>query len=216
MPNIINFTNSEGLVRSFNDLELDRILTDLNASNSYFTSSYNDLIFIRLADGYLLLYDKKPNSNRRLFEMFSFGFAADNPHNLKLTQNNSATEWTLDQALLSVGYPGAIPVASLEQVYMKLYIKSGSNVDVYSKAETNALLNTKQNLISNGALSISNITNLQTELNARPLSSSVYSKAEIETMISNLIDNADVNLILCFIKKSDINSRFRDTCKTIR
>ena len=59
MSNIINFTNSEGLVRSFNDLELDRILTDLNASNSYFTSSYNDLIFIRLSDGYLLLYDKK-------------------------------------------------------------------------------------------------------------------------------------------------------------
>ena len=116
---------------------------------------------------------KKPNSNRRLFEMFSFGFAADNPHNMKLVQNNSATEWTLERALLSVGYPGAIPVASLEQVYMKLYIKSGSNVDVYSKAETNALLNTKQNLISNGALSISNITNLQTELNARPLSSTV-------------------------------------------
>ena len=59
MSNIINFTNSEGLVRSFNDLELDRILTDLNASNAYFTSSYNDLIFIRLSDGYLLLYDKK-------------------------------------------------------------------------------------------------------------------------------------------------------------
>ena len=222
MSNIINFANSEGLVRSFTDLELDRILTDLNASNSYFTSSYNDLIFIRLADGYLLLYDKKPNSNKRLFEMFSFGFATDNPHSLKLVQNNSATEWTLDQALLSVGYPGAVPVASLEQVYMKMYVKSGSNVDVYSKAETNALLSTKQNLISDGALTIPNITNLQTELNARPLtsnvytktegltisnitnlqnelntrplSSTIYSKTEIETMIANLIDNADVNL----------------------
>jgi hypothetical protein len=68
----MNFTNSEGLVRSFNDLERDRILTELNANNAYVTSSYNDLIFSRLADGYLLLYDKKPNTNRRLFEMFSF------------------------------------------------------------------------------------------------------------------------------------------------
>ncbi len=91
MSNIISFTNSEGLVRSFNDLELDRILTDLNASNSYCASSYNDLICIRLAHGYLLLYDNKPNSNRRFFEMFSFGFATDNPHNVKLVQKNSAT-----------------------------------------------------------------------------------------------------------------------------
>ena len=126
--------------------------------------------------------------------MFSFGFAADNPHSLKLVQNNSATEWTLDQALLSVGYPGAVPVTSLENVYMKLYIKSGSNVDVCSKAETDALLNNKQHLITNGDLSISNVTNLQNELNARPLTSTIYTKTEIETMIANLIDNADVNL----------------------
>jgi hypothetical protein len=77
---------------------------------------------------------------------------------------------------------------------MKLYAKSGSNVDVYSKAETNAFLSTEQNLISNGALTTPNITNLQTELNARPLSFSIYSKTEIETMISNIIDNSDVNL----------------------
>ena len=101
--------------------------------------------------------------------MFSFEFATDNPHNMKLVQNNSATEWTLEQAPLSVGYPGAIPVVSLEQVYnMKLYVKSGSNIDVYSKDETDALLSTKQNLISNGALTIANVTNLQSELNARP------------------------------------------------
>jgi hypothetical protein len=108
--------------------------------------------------------------------MFSFGFATDNPHNMKLVQNSSATEWTLEQALLSVGYAGSFPVVSLEQVYMKLYVKYGSNVAVYSKAETNALLNTKRNLISKGTLTIPNITNLQTELNARPASSSVYSK----------------------------------------
>jgi hypothetical protein len=40
-----------------------------------------------------------------LFEMFSFGFATDNPHNMKLAQNYVATEWTSEQALLSVEYP---------------------------------------------------------------------------------------------------------------
>ncbi len=138
MTHETSFANSEGMVRSFNDLEIDGILTDLNASNSSVTSSYNDLIFIRLADGYILFYDKKPNSNRGLFDMFSFEFSTANPPNVKLVQNDSATEWTLDQALVSVGYTWVVPVASLEQVYMKVYIKSGSYVDVYSKAETHA------------------------------------------------------------------------------
>ena len=190
----ITFQNSEGLVRSFTDLELDRILTDLNAANAYFTSSTNDLLFIRLADGYLLLFDRKPNTNRRLFEMFSFGFAADNPHQLKLVQNNSATEWTLDQALLSVGYAGIVPVQSLEQVFLSIYVKSGSNVDTYSKTETDALLSVKQNQITDGSLSISKINGLQSELDTRALSSAVYSKTEIQSLISNLIDNADTNL----------------------
>ncbi len=111
---------------------------------------------------------------------------------------------------------------------MKLFFKSGSNVDVYSKAETNARLSTKQNLISTSALTIANGTNLQTELNARPLSPSVNSKTEIETMISNLIDNADVNINTLneitnainndpvFLSKSGINARFRNMCKTLK
>ncbi len=54
-----------------------------------------------------------------------------------------------------------------------------------SKAATNALLSTKQNLISDRALTIPNISNLQTELNARPLTSNVYTKTEGLT-ISNI------------------------------
>ncbi len=50
----------------------------------------------------------------------------------------------------------------LEQVCMKMYIESGSNVDMYSKAKTRALLSIKQNLVSDEALTIPNITNLQT------------------------------------------------------
>jgi hypothetical protein len=98
--------------------------------------------------------------------------------------------------------------------------KFGLNADVYSKAETDALLRANRNLISNDALAKANVTNLQTELNARsltpsvhtkthdltianvtdlqtelnkpPLPSAVYGKREIETTTANLIDNADV------------------------
>ncbi len=56
----------------------------------------------------------------------------------------------------------------------------------------------------------------------------MHSKAEIKTIISNLIDNADVNLDTLneianaikhdpvFLSQSGINSGFRDTCSTIK
>jgi len=188
------FTNSNKLSRQFTDLELDRILSDLNGQNGYYQSSQDSLVFVRISDGYLLLVDLNDNINRKLFELFTFTFSSDNSHTLKLIQNNSANEFTLDQALLSVGYIGTIPLLNLEAQFMKLYIKSGVNVDTYSKDETNDLLNTKQNIITDSDLLISHVNGLQTELNNKVATSSVYSKTDIEAMFLNLIDNADTNL----------------------
>ncbi len=76
-------------------------------------------MFIRLADRYFIIRQKS-NSNKRLFEMFSFGFATDNPHSLKLAQKNVSDRMDVKPSTKSVGYPGAVPVASLEQVYVKM------------------------------------------------------------------------------------------------
>ncbi len=59
---------------------------------------------------------------------------------------------------------------------MKMYTKSGSHVDVHAKAEANALLSTKGNLMGDGALTAANVYDLQTD--ARPLTSSVNTKTE--------------------------------------
>ncbi len=43
-------------------------------------------------------------------------------------------------------------------------------------------------------VTLANVTNLPTALNARPSSSTVHSKTEVETMIANLISDPDINL----------------------
>ena len=123
---LVDFTNSLNYTRSFTEIELNAILTTLNASNTYYTNGLNNLVFIRISLGNLVLLDLNFNINRRLFELFSFQYALGNPFNLKLIHNNTAVENTIDGALLSVGYSGTIPILSLENVFMKLYTNANA------------------------------------------------------------------------------------------
>ena len=134
----ISFTNSEGLTTSIATIELDSIVTNLNAYNSYFTASQNNLVYIRLAEGHLLLLDIGNNTNLKLFETFTFSYASDNVWQLKLTHNTSATEFTINDALLSVGFSGVVPIVSLESVFMKHYSQNITSLTSYSKTESDA------------------------------------------------------------------------------
>ena len=125
---VVSFTNSSNYTRSFTEIELNAILTTLNASNTYYTNGLNNLVFIRISLGNLVLLDLNFNINRKLFESFSFQYAIGNPFNLKLIHNNTAVESTIDNALLSVGYSGTVPILlSLESVFMKLYTNSNAS-----------------------------------------------------------------------------------------
>ena len=70
----INFTNSLGLTTSYTNNDLDLILTDLTAQSTSYASGPNNITFIMLGAGYLLLVDMNTNFNRRLFECFFFCF----------------------------------------------------------------------------------------------------------------------------------------------
>ena len=53
----ISFTTSVGYTRSFSTNELTIVITNLNATNSYYTNGLNDLLYVRVKEGYLLLFD---------------------------------------------------------------------------------------------------------------------------------------------------------------
>jgi hypothetical protein len=127
----INFTNSLGLTTSFTNNDLDLILTELTAPNSSYASGQNQIMFIMLGAGYLLIVDLNTVFNRRLFELYSFSNSNLYPFQLKLTSNNNnATTASINEALVSVGYAGTTPISSLSNVYMQLYIQTGSNISV--------------------------------------------------------------------------------------
>ena len=72
----------------------------------------------------------------------NYSFYSSNlfPFRLKLTNNSTSTTASINDALVAVGYAGTTPIASLSQVYMQLYMQSGSNISVYSKSEVDALI----------------------------------------------------------------------------
>ena len=123
----ISFTNSVGYTRSFSTNELTIVITNLNATNSYYTNGLNDLLYVRVKEGNLLLFDLTDNINRRIFESFTIGYDTTNPFNLKFTHNSTAIEYTIDNALISVGFSGTTPISTLESQYMKLYITTSSS-----------------------------------------------------------------------------------------
>ena len=53
----INFTNSLGLTTAFTNHDLDLILTELNTHDSSFAAGDNQICYIMLNPGYLLLMD---------------------------------------------------------------------------------------------------------------------------------------------------------------
>jgi hypothetical protein len=136
----INFTNSLGLTTSFTHNDLDLILTELGVQNSSYASGQNQITFIMIGAGNLLLMDLNPVFNKRLFELYAFSLSNLFPFQLKLTNNNTSITASINEALVSVGYAGSTPITSLSQIYMQLYTQSGSNISVYSKAEVDALI----------------------------------------------------------------------------
>ena len=68
----INFTNSLGLTTSFTHNDLDLILTELGVQNSSYAAGQNQITFIMLGAGNLLIMDLNPVFNKRLFELFIF------------------------------------------------------------------------------------------------------------------------------------------------
>ena len=100
----IDFTNSLNYTRSFTEGELISILNNLNSTNTYFSNGLNEIVYIRISLGKLLLVDLNDNISRKLFELYSIQYSVGNNFNIKFVHNDNAIESNIDDALISVGF----------------------------------------------------------------------------------------------------------------
>ena len=126
--------------------------------------------------------------------MFSIGYDATNPFRLKFTHNSTAIGYTVDNALISVGFSGTTSISTLESQYMKSYVTTsslsylttndivkdvgqhpvspaenktfvGANGIVLSNDANDFTISINASNIADGDLTIAKIDGLQTQLN---------------------------------------------------
>ena len=119
----ISFQTASNATKTFTEIELDKILLELNAYNSYYVSGNDDIIFVRLSQNSLLILDYEFMFNVKLFEQYSFQWSIENVFSLKLINNYSASEHDINEALISVGYPYNLPLSSLQNIYIVIQKK---------------------------------------------------------------------------------------------
>ena len=185
----INFTNSSGLALQFTNHDLDLVLTELTTGNTYYSVGNNDLVYIMLGNGYLLVMDVSYTINRKLFECYHFSASNLYPFQLKLTNDSTSSVMSINDALIASGYSGVTPISSLSSVYMMIYIQSGSNLDVYSKDHVNQLL---LNLIDNAPSNLDTLNELALALQGES-TQEANDVASILTQLSNKLKKANPN-----------------------
>ena len=65
--------------------------------------------------------------NMKLFENYTMTYSVENVFNIKLINNYSASEYDINEALLSIGYAYQLPLSNLENIFMTMYQKSSSS-----------------------------------------------------------------------------------------
>ena len=124
----IQFRTSQNIIKLFTQTELDQMLLTLNSYNQYYQSGNDDLVFIRVSMSQLLIIDLDFLFNRRLFENYSFQSSVENVFGLRLIgiNNVTASELSINDALLTIGYGGPLPISSLESIFMTIYSKTST------------------------------------------------------------------------------------------
>ena len=104
----VNFTNSSGLALQFTNHDLDLVLTELTTGNTYYSVGNNDLVYIMLGNGYLLVMDISNTINRKLFECYHFSTSNLYPFQIKLTNDSTSSVMSINDALIASGYNGVL------------------------------------------------------------------------------------------------------------
>ena len=75
-------TNSEGLVIDYTNEFLETILLQLNASNSYYTTGDNNIIFIKIGSKKIWVLDYTYHINSNIFQYYTIHEHVLNPFQL--------------------------------------------------------------------------------------------------------------------------------------
>jgi len=140
-------TNSEGLVINYTNEFLDTILLQLNASNNYYTTGNDNIIFIKIGSNKILLLDYTYHINRNIFQYYTINENVLNPFKLEYILNNGSNEYTIHQVYIANSYIGTI--TELSQVFLAMYDSEVIIKDYYTKSEIDELDNELSNMILN-------------------------------------------------------------------
>ena len=130
-------TNSEGLVINYTNEFLDTILLQLNASNNYYTTGNDNIIFIKIGSNKILLLDYTYHINRNIFQYYTINENVLNPFKLEYILNNGSNEYTINQVYIANSYIGTI--TELSQVFLAMYDSEVIIKDYYTKSEIDDL-----------------------------------------------------------------------------
>ena len=98
-------TNSEGLVMNYTNELLETILLQLSASNTYYTTGDNNIIFIKIGSKRIVL-DYTYHINRNIFQYYTIHENVLNPFQLEYILNNGSNEYTLQGVYIANSYIG--------------------------------------------------------------------------------------------------------------
>ena len=140
-------TNSEGLVINYTNEFLDTILLQLNASNNYYTTGNDNIIFIKIGSNKILLLDYTYHINRNIFQYYTINENVLIPFKLEYSLNNGSNEYTIHQVYIANSYIGTI--TELSHVFLAMYDSEVIIKDYYTKSEIDELDNELSNMILN-------------------------------------------------------------------
>ena len=84
-------TNSQGKVLTYTNEFVETILLQLNASNNYYTTGDDDILFIKIGSNKVLVLDYTYHIDRNVFQNCTINENTINDYNLEFILNNTST-----------------------------------------------------------------------------------------------------------------------------
>ena len=111
--------NNQGNISNYTNELIETILLHLNASNNYYTTGDDDIIFIKIGPTKVWLLDYTHHINRTTFQNYTINENLINNYGLELILNNTSNEYTLQGVYNANSYIES--VTDLSQAFLAIY-----------------------------------------------------------------------------------------------
>ena len=122
-------TNPEGKILNYTHGVIETILLQLNSSNNYYTSGYDDIIFIKIGSNKVLILEYTYHIHRNIFQNYTINENTINGYSLEFISNSTSNGYTLQGVYNANSYIGI--TTDLSQVFLAIY---GTGISSYTYA----------------------------------------------------------------------------------